>query len=193
MNNFYVNKFIQSAGFGGVRMTVPTMTVDPSVRLMLGHEIKLDGPVLTAVETYQVDQLELIGLAKHDPPVAFVVNRHSGFLVNRPNQTSATRFSAPLTISGTRALTDFEKSALVEIKAGQNVADQPQADGSRLVVGAVRAQAACIQCHDTYQVGDALGAFSYRLSPASLFDQTPPLPAARNLPAPIPNAPLKPQ
>jgi len=171
MNNFYVNKFIQSAGFGGTRMTVPTMTIGSSIRLLLGQKVKMDGNEITTVKAYKIDQLELIGIAKHDVPMAFVVSRHSGFLINRPNQTTPSRWSAPLTVWGTRQLTDFEKSAVEQIKAGKQVADQPQADGSLLVVGAVRAQEACIQCHDSYKAGDALGAFSFHLSKNIFFDQ----------------------
>jgi len=171
MNGYYVNKFIQSAGFGGVRMTVPTMTIDSSVNLLLGQEIKMDGAKITTVQAYNINQLELIGIAKHETPVAFVVNRHSEFLINRPNQTTPSRWNVPLTISGTRALTDFEKAALVDIQAGKEVVGQPQADGSLLVVGAVRAQEACIQCHDGYKAGDALGALSYRLSKTTVFNE----------------------
>lgn len=188
MNYFYVNKFIQSAGFGGVRMTVPTMTIDPSIWLVLGQEIELDGAKITAAETFKIDHLELIGIAKHDPPVAFFINRHSAFLINQARQTTPSRFSKPQTISSTRPLTDFEQTALAAIKAGKEVADQPQPDGSLLVVGAVRAQAACIQCHDTYKAGDALGAFSYHLTKISLLDKTPSLPSTRGPSVPLSTA-----
>lgn len=172
LNNYYVNRFISSAGFGGVRMTVPTMQINPDIRLLQEQVVKLDGVNLTAIQPYQIEQLELIGIAKHETPVAFVVNRHSAFIINQTRQTTPSRWSVPTEISGTRSLTDFEKTALDEIKAGKNVADQPQNDGTLFIVGAVRAQEACLQCHTGYKVGEALGALTYRLRPDRAFAQS---------------------
>lgn len=168
LNNFYVDRFIESAGFGGVRMTVPTMTLDPMLRLLLGRDINLDGIKVTAMESYKIDALELIGIAKHVTPVAFEMNRHSPFLVNQTRQTTPSRWSVEQTISGTRELTDFEKSALTQLNAGKDVAQMNAPDGSLRLVGAVRAQQACLECHSDYKVGEILGAFSFRLSKSAL-------------------------
>ncbi len=173
MHNYYVDTYIRSAGTGdygaaGSQLSgPPRMTLDPSLRLVLAQDLKLNGADITAVEAYRVDKLELIGLAKHDPPVAFVINRHSAF--QSFGRSSNSYPNEPATPTGIRPLTDFETSALAEIKTGQDVVTQPEADGTCLIVGAVRAQQACIQCHSGYQVGDALGAFSYHLSKVNLF------------------------
>jgi len=177
LNQYYNNLFILSSKFGADRMTVPTMDLDPSFRLILHQDLKLDGATFIAMTAYRVDQLELIGIAKHDTPVAFVVNRHSAIFSNSPRgvlMRGYSSFNKPVEISGTRPLSDFEKFALTKLQTGPDVVDQPQPDGSLVVVGAVRAQQACIQCHDTYKVGEPLGAFSYHLGKASLFENIPP-------------------
>jgi hypothetical protein len=176
MHNYYVNTYIQSAGTGaygaaGSQLSgPPRMTLDPSLRLVLWRSVQLNGANITAIEAYQLDKLELIGLAKHDPPVVFGINRHSAFSTIGSGTNSYP--NEPATPTGIRPLTDFETSALAEIKAGQDVVTQPETDGTCLIVGPVRAQQACIQCHNGYQVGDALGAFTYHLSKVNLFENS---------------------
>ena len=176
MNSYFVKQFIASANFGGARMVAQPMVVDDSMRLLPNDVPSSENLSATqpAPAAYMIENLELIGIAKHETPVAFVVNRHilGNSAQRSPNLT-------------TRPLTTFETKALAELHPGVDVAEQTEKDGL-LIVGAVRAQDACLRCHTSSKVGDALGAFSYRLKPASL---TIPRPALRT-PASAPAAPL---
>jgi len=147
MNDAFIVQFNNTGNFGSGRMPAPTMRIDPGMRLLLTDQMQIDGPMKTVSAAYRIYSLELIGIAMHDPPVAFVVVRHKDNAASLNN----------------RILTDFEVNALKELLAGKQVVDQ-QEKTDRIVVGAVRAEQSCIQCHDGAKVGDLLGAFSYHLS-----------------------------
>ncbi len=147
MNDAFLLQFNNTGNFGGGRMPAPTMRIDPAMRVLLTDQVQIDGPAKTYSAVYRIYSLELIGIAMHNPPVAFVVVRHKDKAASLNN----------------RILTDFEVSALKELLAGKQVVDQ-QEKTDRIVVGAVRAEQSCIQCHDGAKVGDLLGAFSYHLS-----------------------------
>jgi hypothetical protein len=93
---------------------------------------------------YALNSVELIGIARHATPVAFVVNRHGASTTTRE-----------------RALADFERTAL---RDGQEVVAGTSRN-ERFVVGAVRAtEEGCLRCHAGTKSGDLLGALSYRLT-----------------------------
>jgi len=95
---------------------------------------------------YELKRLELIGIARHAAPVAFVIGSH----VDRSS------------VDRTRALTAFEQHALESLRLGHDtVADTTGA--GRVVVGAIRATGECVSCHASATSGDLLGAFSYDL------------------------------
>ena len=143
MHEYFVKRFLESAGNGMERMITPTMTITDSMWLTLEPR------------TFKLGTLELIGIAEHKNPVAFVDLRHRSFRAN----------------TETRALTAFETRALKELQAGVDLATDADGRG-RTVVGALRARQECLGCHNRggqeYQAGDLLGALSYRLDTARL-------------------------
>ncbi len=157
-------------------MPAPTMRVDPGMRLRLTDEAHMDGPASMSTGTYRIYSLELIGIAMHAPPVAFVVVRHRDSAASINN----------------RELTDFEEEAIKQLQAGKQIVDR-LTKTDRLMVGAVRAEASCVSCHTDAKVGDLLGAFSYHLSlvdkpaalPQTAATTTAKPPAHLPVPAPI--------
>jgi len=167
MNNYFADYYIRSGMTmatisGSIRINPPIMTVATDLRLVLAQILQIDKASVTAIQAYRVDKLELIGIAKHETPVAYEINRHSPF-------AASARFeNPPVAATNIRPLTDYEKSALVEIKGGKETVGKED-DSGLTVVGAVRSQDACLQCH-TGKVGDVLGAFSYHLSKVDFFN-----------------------
>ena len=151
MNKYFVSQFIASRGFGFDRMWTPPMEINDAMRLILTPKTAANGMASNLVSTYKIDKLELIGIAKHETPVAFVKARHASSSAN----------------AKTRGLTDFEEKALHDLVVSNDVSVQTE-KGSLVVVGAVRAQSECLECHPGSKTGDLLGAFSYHLSPVDL-------------------------
>lgn len=159
MHEFFTGQFIQSVNFGVGRMIEPTMAINHLMCLIPEDET----PVNTApsakstttppAQAYGLDELELIGVARHSTPVAFIIRDHRNH-------------AATL---ATRELTDFEKQSLDEFRGGKDVVVQSSRRG-RIAVGALRAQQSCIECHESFKVGDVLGALEYHLSPVGSSD-----------------------
>lgn len=143
MHDAYVLAFVDSRGFGASRL--PAMS-----RLL--HQ-----PV--AGTPWFVADLELIGVAKHDPPRAFDGGL-SMEVFHRPADTM------PLERSPGRAITAEERQALRDLDAGQRLIVVPEGAGLR-VTGAIRAGDECLGCHKRERAGDMLGAFVYRLQPVA--------------------------
>ncbi len=142
LNRYYVDNFLKSPGFGMSRnWQGPANEPPPPSTILMTKQ--LDGlPVATA---YNVAVPQLIGIARHNPPVVFVTSRH-----------------LPGGKFATRPLTDFEERALAELTAGrETVVDDNQTHPK--MVGAIRAQEGCLQCHEGSKIGDVLGAFTYDL------------------------------
>ncbi len=178
MNDYFVQQFIDSANFGNLRMIPRTMMIDDAMRLIRHDPDDLDSKGQPA--QYKLDNLELIGIAKHDSPVAFIINRHE-------------RSGANFATVTTRQLTEFETKSLEQLRAGAEAVVQQEASGC-LVVGPVRARELCLECHAGAKAGDVLGAFSYKLTRLEVGDAKPMLPPtapARNVAARgvIPTAP----
>lgn len=142
LHAYYTTQFVTSPGFGDERMMQPFMVIDHSQHLVIST--RLDGPVITNV--YALDSIELIGVAKHNPPVAYTPFRHGGMSRD------------------THPLTDFEEKSLKEILAGKDVVSGMDNTGT-LVIGALRAKDECLQCHQDKKTGDVLGALVYHLHP----------------------------
>jgi len=140
MHNDFKQRFLDADGRGFSRMLAPPMVLNDFMWLTLEGR------------TYKLGTLELIGIAKHDSPVAFVSSRH--------------RFPGPQARQ-TRPLTRFETTALQKLGAGDELSSETNGK-TRTVVGALRADRQCILCHSDYKAGDMLGAFSYRLDVANL-------------------------
>ena len=116
-------------------------------------------------------EMQLIGIAKHHSPVAFVLEDSRAISPHRPSGKDA---EIPpmgnMKDYKTRPLTDDEKRAIATLKAngtqevvvtGQGLSLSPAPVG---VVGAIRATRSCLDCHDVKE-GELLGAFSYTLEP----------------------------
>jgi hypothetical protein len=139
----YVRAFVESDGFGKARIT-------PMMILMHSGRLVLDGKSL------YVGDVQLIGIAKHDPPVVYA----GGFMAFQHADTDEKFLPA----AATRHVDSRERLILRSLESGREVV--VHADGSGLkAFGAVRADTACLECHRSKQVGDLLGAFVYRLEP----------------------------
>lgn len=140
----YVKAFVQSEGFGFARVT-------PMMRLVQGGSLMLDSQRL------RVEDVQLIGIAKHDPPVVY-----AGGLLKFQHGDEDQAF---LSGDAERPVNEQELRILASLQEGEEVVGQARAGGIA-AVGAIRATDACLQCHQSKQVGDLLGAFVYRLVPA---------------------------
>lgn len=138
MHDDFVLTFIDSVGFGQRRL--------PAMSGVLHKPV--DG------SHWYVAHLELIGIAKHNPPRVFS-NEMSIF-----HQRS--KLASPLPRTTGRAMTAWEKQALRDLDAGQRLTVEKQGKGLR-VVGAIRAGDECLGCHKNKRAGDMLGAFVYSL------------------------------
>jgi hypothetical protein len=135
LHAYFVDRFLESPGNGISRVYQDPMALLESMRLRI-----------TSRDTYRLESLDLIGVGKHPEPVVFLGRRHQTVSMNRQ----------------TRPLSSFEKRAIAELRAGEDVAVQAD-DVSRVVVGALRARQDCLKCHGG-ETGDVLGALSYRLT-----------------------------
>ena len=139
MHDDYLLRFKRSPGFGPVRMWRPPM-LDRSGVLDDGRT------------KYSLESIELVGLLRIDEPAAYSPAGHG----ERPAGGTFPK----------RGLTAFEKTALQSFKAGRGLASAPSgSDGSLLCMGAMRAEASCLGCHQERKGGDLLGALTYRLRP----------------------------
>jgi hypothetical protein len=146
LHDYFTNRFLESRGNGPNRMGDDPMQLHDSMRLRITS---------VPTETLKLEVVNLIGVAMHERPEAFMVSNHR---------------SLGLQIRS-RPPTPFEERALLELTSGENVAAHTDATG-RFVVGALRAKAECVQCHRAYKTGDLLGALSYRLIPATRLNST---------------------
>ncbi|MFL5243828.1 MAG: hypothetical protein ACJ8FY_17135 [Gemmataceae bacterium] len=105
---------------------------------------KLDAPL-----RWEVQDLELVSLLKHEEPVAYISK-------NLPRMDE-------LRDAKTRPLDAFERDALQVLKHGEDLKVRHAPREIRMV-GSIRAVSQCVQCHEVER-GDLLGAFSYRLRP----------------------------
>lgn len=156
MHAVYVEKFIQSSGFGINRMG----TGD----LRNNWELVLNG------QAHVVDRVELIGLVQHREPTAYVITSSRSADPRRekwsdrmdviqmpPRKGFLTNYMA--SYIKTRSLREFEANALVELRKGRDMVIGTH-EGSAAILGAIRAQRECLKCHDG-EAGNLLGAFSY--------------------------------
>lgn len=141
MHDDFVLAFIDSEGFGQTRL--------PPMARVLSR--KIDGT------NWYVGNLELIGVAKHDPPRVFESEMS---IFHRPSHERP----PPSRALSSRAITAWERQALRDLDAGQRLIVEKQEVGLR-VVGAIRAGDECLGCHKRKRAGDMLGAFVYSLWP----------------------------
>jgi hypothetical protein len=134
-----LDHFVRSEGFGAMRL--------PEEAFWGGGRIAADGKL------YRVRQVQLISLNGGHDPFAYVTAGEKSPLKN------------DLKGYKHRPVDSFEISALEGLGQGQEVLSSHTKDGMTMI-GAVRATASCLQCHDVKE-GDILGAFNYSLTLAS--------------------------
>jgi hypothetical protein len=144
MHADYVKAFVESDGFGKARIT-------PMMMLMHSGRLVLDG------KSSHVGDVQLIGIAKHDPPLVYA----NGFMAFQHADTDQ-RF---LPITASRSVDGQERLILRTLEKEQEVVARTDASGLK-AYGAIRATTACLECHRSKREGDLLGAFVYRLEPA---------------------------
>ena len=143
MHRQFLEHFKSAVGLGRSRMISPTLRIHDDMRLTIMMDDEA-WPAETA--RYELKRLELIGIARHAAPVAFVIGTH----VDRSG------------VDRTRALTAFEQNGLDNLRLGHDTVADATTTG-RAVVGAIRATGECTSCHGSATAGDLLGAFSYYL------------------------------
>ena len=143
----YVDAFVVSEGFGKSRLT-------PMMRL-LWRPYPIDHGEL------RVRDVQLVGIAKHDPPVVYT-SVFQGFEHGENGPELAELH--------TRGVNAEEARALLVLARGEKIVFSTEPGGLRLF-GPIHARSECLDCHRNKQAGDLLGAFSYRLEPARLQKQ----------------------
>jgi hypothetical protein len=109
------------------------------------------GDEVSSSDAWQVTKLELVSLLKHSTPRVY----ESEYL---PNMEQLASEGVP-----TRELDEFEAAALPQLRTERDVViDAESRPGTIRMLGSLRADTECIQCHNVRR-GDLLGAFSYRL------------------------------
>ena len=147
MHAQFLQHFQSAVGLGRARMVSASLRVRPDMQLTLVMRNDEDSSAQPVALRYELETLELIGIAKHDTPVAFVADSHI-------DRSGAQR---------TRPLNSFEQRALSTLRSGGETTAATTAPG-RSVVGAIRATSECTSCHAGSKPGDMLGAFSYQLT-----------------------------
>lgn len=142
MHDDFVLAFVRSEGFGKMRIT-------PMMRAMQDYRTRGDTPLW-------VQDLELIGIARHDPPVVFS-SAFQGFQHSEDGMAPAAR-------PGGRPLNHGERADVRALEDGQRLVVRPIGDALR-VVGPIGAGDECLGCHKDKRAGDLLGAFAYTLRP----------------------------
>ena len=142
MHDDFVLAFVQSEGFGRMRVT-------PMMRVMSSYRTRGETPLW-------VQDLQLIGIARHDPPVVFS-SAFQGFQHSEEGMALAPRREG-------RPLSDLERADVRMLAEGERLVVQPQGDALR-VVGPISAGDECLGCHKGKRAGDLLGAFVYTLRP----------------------------
>jgi hypothetical protein len=157
-----VQTFVDQPGFGASRL-LPLHRPGPYPRMMTvpaGSERAALSCASSALvdyldpprERWTVAKLELIGVSRHPEPIVVLDGKPA-----RPDPRQ----------HGMRALDAFEKASLAALKQGSQVEMGSLAGGEIRMVGAIRAQASCLQCHNKERKDDVLGAFTYVLRPAT--------------------------
>jgi hypothetical protein len=142
MHADYVEAFVVSEGFGESRLT-------PMMRLRWNYDPVGDSQL-------RIGDVQLIGIARHDPPVVYSSGLQ-GFGHGENGPELVDRYA--------RETNPGERQALLALARGEQIVSSSESGGLR-VIGPIRARSQCLGCHRDKQVGDLLGALSYRLEPA---------------------------
>lgn len=148
MHGEFVDAFVDSRGFGKMRIT-PMMA-------------RMRDAWFESVDEHGrcVIDVELVGVARHDPPVVHTAS-FMGF--QHPDGDPGLRASP----ASTRGLHAWEREALAALQAGRELVVRSTPRGER-AMGAIRARPACLSCHENHREGDVLGALVYGLGRLSV-------------------------
>jgi hypothetical protein len=142
MHDDFVLAFVQSEGFGKMRIT-------PMMRVMQSYRTSGD-------PSLWITDVQLIGIARHHPPKVFS-SAFQGF--------QHVEDGAPALPGRTgRPMTAQEAEAVRALESGQRLVVRKEETGLR-VTGPIRAADECLGCHKDKRAGDMLGAFVYTLRP----------------------------
>jgi len=143
MHDAFVDAFVDSQGFGKTRVT-------PMMVRMRHYRFEGIGDSGRCVL-----DVELVGIARHDPPVVYPAN-FMGF----QHHDGDAALGPP--VMPVRTLSVWERQAVATLKAGQHIVLHITPGGER-AMGSIRARPACLTCHTGSREGDVLGALSYGL------------------------------
>ena len=124
MHRQFLERFKSAVGLGRARMVSPSLRVHDDMLLSLSVPSEDASPPETI--RYRLKSLELIGIAKHATPVAFVIGSHT----DRSG------------VGHTRPLSRFEQQALARLRSANEAVGETTSSG-RDVVGAIRATGEC--------------------------------------------------
>lgn len=145
MHDFFVDRFVESEGFGIGRM-------------MTTRDIARSNTLYVNGESYRIGAVRLVSLGEPDkdgkPGKAFAYEPGENFMFNDPRRNA-------LKESEKKALGPFESEAMTKLRAGEQTVFGTEA-GKPMLIGAIRAKTECIECHKVKE-GTLLGAFRYPL------------------------------
>lgn len=142
MHDDFVLAFVQSEGFGKMRIT-------PMMQVMQRYRTRGEKPLW-------VEDLQLIGIARHNPPMVFSSAFQDFQHVEDGARVMPGRTGRPMTAQ--------EAESVRALEDGQRLVVRTEETGLR-VTGPIRAGDECLGCHKDKRAGDMLGAFVYTLRP----------------------------
>jgi hypothetical protein len=159
MHEYFIERFVDSDGFGSERMGQPSM-------VSRDHQLRLAG------HAYATSSIDLISLHPgaalrskvHPAPARFATiaaPTTRPFAYTQPFNVT----KAHLQESARRPLREPELAAINNLVAGEETVVNERSTPP-LLIGAVRASSQCLKCHEG-PAGRMLGAFSYSLQPIS--------------------------
>ena len=143
MHDAFVEAFIDSQGFGKRRVT-------PMMVRMRHYQFEGVGE-----KGRCVFDVELVGVARHDPPVV----HSAGFMGFQHRDDDAAMLALH---TSTRTLQAWERQALARLTGGADIVVDAGPGGER-AMGPIRARPDCLACHRDHREGEVLGALSYGL------------------------------
>lgn len=168
-----VQRFVESQGNGASRIIRTDLNLALWVNKLVGQELRLED------QAYELYSIQLIGIAKHDPPVVHVHPFHPFFPGQRGNSEqkkldnsktpaqqvqNVTSKLAPAKKMEPRELTEAETKIIENFRAGAEVSVL-EAGKQLHLYGPIRASENCLKCHEGSKEGDVLGALMYGLVP----------------------------
>jgi len=154
MHEYFIERFVESEGFGNERMGQPFM-------VSRDHQLRLAG------QTYQITSIELISLNSGAALRSHVRAAPARFATGAAPMTRPFAYTQPFNVtkahlqeSARRPLRESERAAIDKLAAGAEIVFTERSTPPLL--GALRASSQCLKCHEG-PAGRMLGAFSYSL------------------------------